>query len=65
MKDIDEKDAPLGYVAYVAVEPVEWCLECAFYKDFSGCFIASKRCVPSGREDKRNVIFIKKVDKDE
>jgi hypothetical protein len=47
MKDIDKGDAPLGYVAYVVVEPVEWFLECAFYEDFSGCFIASKRCAPS------------------
>ena len=57
MKDIDKSDAPLGYYA---VEPIEGCLECAFDEDFSECFIASKRCVPSGRrDDKRDVIFKK------
>ena len=57
MKDIDKSDAPLGYVA---AEPIQGCLECAFDEDFSECFIASKRCVPSGRrDDKRDVIFKK------
>ena len=56
MKDIDKSDAQLGYVA---VEPEEGCLGCAFDDDFPECFITSKRCVTSGREDKRNVIFKK------
>ena len=56
MTDIDKSDAPLGYYA---VEPIQGCLECAFDEDFSECFLASKRCVPSGRDDKRNVIFKK------
>ena len=33
MKDIDKSDAPLGYIA---VEPIEWCLEalcCAKRRD--------------------------------
>ena len=56
MKDIDKSDAPLGYVA---AEPIQGCLECAFDEDFSECFLDSKRCVPSRRDDKRNVIFKK------
>ena len=56
MKDIDKGDAPLGYVA---VEPIEGCLECAFYEDFSGCLLVGKRCFPSGRDDKRYIIFKK------
>ena len=62
MKDIDETDAPKGYVA---VEPVEGCLECAFYEDFSECFVYSIMCDARHREDKQNVIFIKKADKEE
>ena len=61
MKDIDKSDAPLGYVV---AEPIQWCLECAFDEDFSECLLGSKRCVPSVRDDKRNVIF-KKVNNDD
>lgn len=61
MSFIDEKDAPDGCVA---VKLVEWCLECAFYEDFSECFAYSLICDARHREDKQNVIFIKKADKD-
>ena len=54
MSFIDEKDAPEGYVA---AEPIQGCLECAFDEDFSECFLVSKLCVTSRRNDKRNVIF--------
>ena len=59
MSFIDEKDAPEGYVA---VKLVEGCLECAFYEDFSECFAYSIMCDARHREDKQNVIFIKKAE---
>ena len=60
-KDIDKSDASLGYYA---VEPIEGCLECAFDGCFLVCFLTS-RCCWAYREDERDVIFIKKADKDE
>ena len=62
MKDIDEKDAPEGYVA---VKLVEGCLECAFYEDFPECFAYSIMCDARHREDKQNVIFVKKPENEE
>ena len=62
MSFIDEKDAPEGYVA---VKLVEGCPECAFYEDFSEYFAYSIMCDARHREDKQDVIFIKKADKDE
>ena len=59
MSKINETDAPKGYVA---VKLVEWCLECAFYEDFSECFAYSIMCDARHREDKQNVIFIKKAE---
>ena len=60
MKDIDKGDAPLGYVA-VAVENHPFCSECAFADTFYKCFAYSKMCDARNREDKQNVIFIKKA----
>ena len=62
MKDIDKSDAPLGYVA---VKLVEGCLECAFYEDFSECFEYTTMCDAQYREDRQNVIFIKKSENEE
>ena len=59
MKDIDKGDAPLGHVA-VASENHLFCGECAFTDTFYKCFAYSKMCDARNREDKQNVIFIKK-----
>ena len=61
MKDIDKSDAPLGYVA-VAAENHLFCGECAFTDTFYKCFAYSIMCDARHREDKQNVIFIKKAE---
>ena len=61
MKDIDKGDAPLGYVA-VAASRKHHCVECDM---FYMCLTYSKKCDARHREDKKDVIFIKKADKDE
>ena len=59
MKDIDKGDAPLGYIAVAASRNLH-CGECAFTDTFYKCFAYSKMCDARNREDKQNVIFIKK-----
>ena len=61
MKDIDKSDAPEGYIA-VAASRNHHCEECDM---FYMCLTYSKRCDARYREDKQNVIFIKRADKDE
>ena len=64
MKDIDKGDAPLGYVAVAASRNLH-CGECAFTDMFYTCLTYSKRCDARYREDNKDVVFIKKADKDE
>ena len=61
MSKIDKSDAPEGYVA-VAASRNHHCEECDL---FYMCLTYSKMCDARYREDKQNVIFIKKADKDE
>ena len=61
MKDIDKGDAPLGYVA-VAASRNHHCGECDMFYTY---LTYSKKCDARHREDKKDVIFIKKADKDE
>lgn len=59
MKEINEYDAPEGYVA---VEPGQGsCEDCAFLGDKS-CWV--QRCAPEERKDACDVIFIKKHERD-
>ena len=62
MTDIDKNDAPEGYIA---VKLAEGCMKCAFYEDFSECFAYSLICDARHREDKQNVVFIKKAENEE
>ncbi len=56
--EIDENDAPEGYLAAAMLSG---CLGCAF-RDETVCF--SPRCRAVSREDGRHVIFIEKEDCD-
>ena len=61
MSFIDKGDAPLGYVA-VAASRNHHCVECDMFYTY---LAYSKKCDARHREDKKNVVFIKKADKDE
>ena len=65
MKDIDETDAPIGYVAVSPHNKPDQCVGCAFEEQFYTCFRYSDMCNKLYRKDKQSVIFIKKTDKDE
>ena len=61
MKDIDKGDAPVGYIAVAASRNHHYG-ECDMFYTY---LTYSKRCDARHREDKKNVVFIKKADKDE
>ena len=61
MSKINEKDAPVGYIA-VAASRNHQCNECDM---FYMCLTYSKRCDARYREDKQNVIFVKKSENEE
>ena len=61
MKDIDKSDAPSGYVA-VATSRNHHYLECDMFYMY---LTYSKKCDARNREDKKDVLFVKKADKDE
>lgn len=60
MEMIDPKEAPEGYLADQVRDLREPCAGCEFqfYEHCSTC--DSYLCSPENREDRRNVIFIKK-----
>ena len=61
MKDIDKGDVPLGHVA-VAASRNHHCEECDMFYTY---LTYSSRCDARRREDKKDVLFVKKADKDE
>ena len=66
MKDIDKGDAPEGFYAVAAEENifgVITCHGCVF--DVGGVLDACLQCGSHNRFDEQEVLFIKKVDKDE
>lgn len=65
MKDIDETDAPIGYVAVFPHNKRDHCVGCAFEEHFYACFRYSQMCNQFYREDKQSVIFIKKSENEE